>query len=120
MGILGHSEQFQRVVGVNPSFYHLLGNIIRTFGIHRHAIHLEIEGATDAVGLIDHLEGTDTRLELFGVQHPIVFFQHHLKVIQRLLAHLIRPPELRVFYKNRKHLMMTAFRQVQGLVGQGR
>ena len=59
MRFLGHFEQFQGVVWFNPCLNHFLGDKVGTLDIHRHAIHLEIEGATDAVRLIHHLKGSN-------------------------------------------------------------
>ena len=81
MRVFGRLEQTQGVVGIRPCLNHFLRDIIRALGIERHAIHLEIESATDAVRLIDHLESADARLDPFGIQHFLTSIQDNLKII---------------------------------------
>ena len=108
MRLLGHTEQLQRVIRIDPGLNHLFGNVVGAFGIHRHAIHLEIERKTFLVGFLHNLNGLDTGRNLSGIQQLAILFQHDLKIIERLVSHLIGPPKLWILDIETEHLMMVA------------
>ena len=109
MGFLGHLEQVQGMFGVDPSLDHLFGNVIGTFGKHRHAVHLKVKRTPRLVRFLNHLDGLDARADVLRIQQLAIGLQANLKAIQVLFTHLIGPPQLGVVDGEAEHLVLVAF-----------
>ena len=114
MRLLRGQQQAQGLVMVDPGLHHLLRDIVGTFGIQGHAIHLEVKREAFLIGLLHHPQSLDTSTYPLGVQYFVITFQHHLEIIKRLFAHLVGPPQVRLVDRKAEHLVLVAFFQSKG------
>ena len=74
------SLQLDCLIFRHPRLNHLLRNVVGAFDVYLFAVHLEIQGASDAVGLFDEFYLTNSSFNFLSINKFVVFKKYSLNI----------------------------------------